>query len=421
MGLAGRPAFTSGMRVFGMLMVSAGSLLAATDFWDLPPIRYADGVATDRMAALVKAVDEGRVEWPETGGLDTLRLVLDWLEVPEESQVLVFSKTSKQIGKIRPDQPRALYFSLDSYVGYVPGGAIEVTTQDPVLGPVFYLVDRAGPEVEVVRDRSDCLSCHGNTRTEGVPGVLVRSVFPDATGHAIGRHGSIDVRGSTPVAERWGGYYVTGRSSFPHLGNRVFEEEEKPVPALEPMLELAERVDLSRYLRRTSDIVALMVLEHQCEVHNALTEASFRYRRARFLAEAIDPEADADAGQAGTIADHHAEKVVDLLLFRGEADVGEDMEGDEAFQDAYRALVPSTKRGSLADFRLYERLFKHGCSPMVYSEAFRTLPPRVKAAVIGRLREALAPGSAEVAPGLGESSKRRLAEILGATLEGWAG
>ncbi|MCU0798022.1 MAG: hypothetical protein MUF31_19045, partial [Akkermansiaceae bacterium] len=174
--------------------------------------------------------------------------------MPEESQILVFSKTSKQIGRIRPDQPRAIYFSLDSYVGYVPGGAVEVITQDPVLGPVFYLVEREGARVDVVRDRSDCLSCHGTARTDGVPGVLVRSVFPDAEGHSIGRHGSFDVRGSTPVKERWGGYYVTGRSSFPHLGNRVFEEDEKPAAALEPMLRLEDQVDLDSYLRPTSDI-----------------------------------------------------------------------------------------------------------------------------------------------------------------------
>ena len=400
------------MRVLWLGMGLIGMLRGSTDFWDLPPIRYADGVATDRMAALAVAVEEGRMKWPEEGGLETLKMVLAWLEVPEESQVLVFSKTSKQIGRIRPDQPRALYFSLDSYVGYVPGGAVEVVTQDPVLGPVFYLVERNGAAVEVVRDRSDCLSCHGTTRTEGVPGVLVRSVFPDQSGHSIGRHGSIDVRGSTPLTERWGGYYVTGRSSFPHLGNRVFEEDEKPEAALEPMLKLAETVDLSRYLRATSDIVALMVLEHQCEVHNALTEASFRYQRARFLAQAIDPAADPDAGQAGRIAEHHAAKVVDLLLFKNEADVGEDLVGDEAFQDAYQGMIPSTEQGSLADFRLYRRIFKHGCSPMIYSKAFRTLPPRVKAAVIKALAAALAERG-------DDRAAKRLRAILAASVDGW--
>jgi hypothetical protein len=244
-----------------------------------------------------------------------------------------------------------------------------------------------------------------------VPGVLVRSVFPDAEGHSIGRHGSFDVRGSTPVKERWGGYYVTGRSSFPHLGNRVFEEDEKPAAALEPMLRLEDQVDLDSYLRPTSDIVALMVLEHQCEVHNALTEASFRYQRARFLAQAINPEADPDAGQAGMIADHHAAKVVKLLLFENEADVGEDIEGSEEFQEAYQRIVPRGKAGSLADFRLYQRLFKQGCSPMVYSTAFRTLPPRVKSAVIRGLADGI---KAKGGGGAG-----RLQRILAETLPGW--
>ena len=109
------------------------------------------------------------------------------LKVPEASQVLVFSKTSKQNGLINPGNPRALFHSLNCYCGYVPGGLMEVIIQEKNLGPVYYLVDlgHAGKAVGIERDTSDCLSCHGTGRTENVPGMLVRSVFPDQDGHAL--------------------------------------------------------------------------------------------------------------------------------------------------------------------------------------------------------------------------------------------
>src|SRR5690606_15524431 len=108
-------------------------------------------------------------------------------QVPEESQVLVFSKTSKQNDRISPQTPRAIYFNEEVYIGYTLGGAVELAAIDPSLGPVFYLVEpaeqRSRPPV-FQRDQS-CLSCHGGPFSPGVPGLLVRSVFPAASGHPI--------------------------------------------------------------------------------------------------------------------------------------------------------------------------------------------------------------------------------------------
>ena len=129
------------------------------DFWDRAPIRYSDTLATNKLTELSAALASGKAEVPMTGGLDRLRFVLKFLDVPEESQVLVFSKTSLQNDLIRPTNPRALYFSENAYVGYVPGGAIEAVVQDPVLGPVFYFVGsdrKRGLRIE--RDTNRCMS-----------------------------------------------------------------------------------------------------------------------------------------------------------------------------------------------------------------------------------------------------------------------
>lgn len=397
---------------------------AATDLWDLPPLRYSDTAATDAIAVLVNSGQRVEGNTP----LEKLRSVLNLLQVPAESQMLVFSKTSKQNPRIHPENPRCLFFNENSYVGYVPGGDIEVITHDPLLGSVYYLIETTAHDgkVRITRDTSDCLSCHGTARTESVPGVLVRSVFPDEDGRPLLSLGTFLTDHSSPIPERWGGYYVTGRSSLPHLGNRIYREsDESRVAQDSPALAtLAGKIDTSRYPRPSSDIVALMVLEHQCQLHNQLVSAAMNYRRIHWLQQALDPNADPNAGSAGKYADDCARQIADLLLFENEAELGADgIEGDAAFQEAFTRRFPKAKDGrSLADFQLNDRLFKHRCSYMIYSKMFETLPPRVKSAVISRLQTVL---ESEPSPGnhpdIKSSERRKITAILSETLPAWRG
>ncbi len=396
---------------------------ATTDIWDLPPLRYSDTAATDLIARLAEDADESAVNGDTP--LEKLQFVLNLLEIPAESQMLVFSKTSKQNGLIHPGNPRALFFNENSYVGYVPGGDIEVITHDDLLGPVFYLI-RTGPTEgpRISRDTSDCMSCHGTARTESAPGVLVRSVFPDAAGQPLLSLGTFQIDHTSPIRERWGGYYVTGRSSLPHLGNTTYQDDGKHVvPANSPALEsLAGKIDVSRYPRATSDIVALMVLEHQCLIHNHLVAAAMNYRRILWLQRSLDPESADDAGAAGRFADDAAGKIADLLLFANEAELGENgVEGDPAFQDALGKRFPKSDDGrSLADFQLNDRLFKHRCSYMVHSKAFANLPGHLRTTVIARLNSILSsPPSPDCHPDLKPSERRKITTILRETLPGW--
>lgn len=390
------------------------------DFWDLPPINYSDAAPTDALARLSADLSSGKEEFADGDGLARLGFVLKSLGIPPESQVLVFSKTSLQNPLIEPGNPRALFFSENAYVGYVPGGAIEAVVQDPVLGPVFYLIEpgREG-ELRIERDTNRCMSCHATSRTENVPGLLIRSVFADEGGHPLLHLGTTDVIHETPLAERWGGYYVTGQSALPHLGNRTFQEDGDLSPKPSKLADVQTRLDVSKYPRATSDIVSLLVLEHQCHMHSLLNAASMNYRRSRHFAEILDPEGDPDEGSAGRVATSWAEKITDCIFFRDEADLGEGVEGDPAFQRVFAARFPKTADGkSLADFRLYGHIFKNRCSYMVYSDAFRSLPPTVKKLVLERMRDTIA-GKETGVDWLSASERRKIGHILSETLPGW--
>ena len=408
------------MRGWLLMILLVQSAPADTDIWDLPPLRYSDSAATDSLAKLAADLASGARKVEGATGLDRLRFVLKELRVPEASQVLVFSKTSFQNPRIHPQNPRSLYFSEEAYVGYVPGGHIEAIVQDPLLGPVFYEIESAdGGGLKIQRELSSCLTCHGTRNTENVPGMQVRSVFSDPDGHPLLAMGTRLVNHETPLSERWGSYYVTGRSSLPHLGNRTYAENDPAEPQPSDLPDLAHLLDVSKYLRHTSDIVALLVLEHQCRMHNLLNAAAVQYRRAAYLSRALDPQADPDAGSAGRVADGMADQIVGCLFFNDEADPGEDIEGGEEFQKVFEARYPRTLDGdSLADFQLNNRLFKHRCSFMIYSSAFRNLPARVKSAVFGKMQTALS-GIAPAFARLKAPERKKIAAILAETLPDW--
>ncbi|WP_386820319.1 hypothetical protein [Luteolibacter algae] len=400
-----------------MAVSCAGSVQGQVDFWDLPPINYSDTAPSDRLARLSANLPDSLLQQSST--LELLKLLLEELEIPVESQVLVFSKTSLQNGLIHPRNPRSLYFSENAYVGYVPGGDIEVIVEDAVLGPVYYLVRSNTKGLVIERDTSNCLSCHGTGRTEGVPGMLIRSVFPDSDGHPLLHLGTEDTTHESPIEERWGGWYVTGNSSLPHLGNRVYTSEGSTKPEMQELDDLRSVIDVSKYPRPTSDIVALMVLEHQCRMHTLLNAASMNYRRTHYFSQSLDPTADPNEGPAGRVAESWAEKIVECMFFKNEADLEDGAEGDPAFQRAFVSRFPKTSDGeTLAEFRLYGRIFKNRCSYMVYSDAFRGLPLAVKALVLGKMKKIVANDDPDF-DWISGSELRRIDSILSETLPEW--
>lgn len=418
------------MRILHLATVAHFILLgspveAQRDFFELPPIRYSETESSDSLAKLASAWKKGDLPMPKGKPLDILRTVLKQLEVPEESQVMVHSRTSLQNHFITYRNPRAIYYSDNTYVGYVPGGDIEVAATDANLGPVFYLLkaDRVGKENFVVRDNT-CLQCHGTSRTELVPGVMVRSVFTDSNGHPILSAGTFQSTHQSPIKERWGGWFVTGQhGKFRHMGNLRAERLDKGGANFDfekgaNWDTLKGRFDTSKYLRPTSDIVSLMILEHQCLTQNILTKAAMEYRRMVFLQRAVDPEVDITKpeGLAARSAADSAKEIVEALLFCGEFDLGDGVEGDGAFVDAFEKRGPKTTGGdSLRKLRLFGRLFKNRCSYLIHSIAFQSLPEVVRDAALVELWNALT-GDAKEYAHLSTKERQRIIAIVRETV-----
>ena len=354
--------------------------------------------------------------------------------ISEASQVLVFSKSSLQHRLISPNNPRSIYFNDDCYVGHVPDGLIEYadTDPDPEIVSGFFTIDPdLGKGATLDADRS-CLACHDGSRTDGGPGFLVRSVFPDPDGRLILSAGSTVVGPDTPIDKRWGGWYVTGKSGQTHhRGNQVTIEQADGNAFINNELgsnvtDLSDHFSVKRYLQPTSDIVALMVLEHQVNMHNQLTQGSASVRKqierskslAKYLGEPYDP-ATADTLQL--VIASRSKKIVKHLLFCDEIALTDPIVGGEAFQQGFRANRHEDSQGrSLKDFDLKTRMFKYRCSYMIYSKAFETMPKLLKDAVLTQLKAVLTgedddPDYAH----LGDHERAAILHILHETVDGF--
>ena len=393
--------------------------------FDGPPIQYSSAPISTQATRLQDRLRSGEAKLEHEGGRSYLRSVLRELDIPVSSQVLVFSKTSLQGRRISPENPRALYFNDDTYVGWVPGGdLIEVMSTDPVQGEIFHTLDIEKTDRPVFhRDQDNCLSCHATVRTQRVPGALVRSVFPDATGQPQLASGSFVTDHRSPFEERWGGWYVTGtHGAMRHMGNQIlaagggrgdFDRE----PGAN-VTTLEGRVDVSRYLSPDSDIVALMVLEHQTQMHNALTLASYEGRLTRHYDQTMNAALERPEDHISDITRRRnrsaANNLVEHLLFAGEFPLTDQVKGTSTFAADYAARGPRDSRGrSLRDFDLKTRLFRYPCSPLIYSEAFDRLPAAVRTEVLARLREVLTgKDNSKTFEHLTEADRRAIREIL---------
>ena len=67
--------------------------------------------------------------------------MLEALNVPVESQIVVFARDSVQLARITMTNPRTLFFNESVAVGWVRGGFIEVASQDPQNGVIFYALE----------------------------------------------------------------------------------------------------------------------------------------------------------------------------------------------------------------------------------------------------------------------------------------
>jgi hypothetical protein len=410
----------------GCLIFGASKMLAqGVPDYERPPVNYSASTPHDAVAELERRIAAGQLQLTGTAA-PMLRTLLRELKVPVASQIVVFSKTSLQRSRITPKRPRVLYFSDSAYVGWVPGGVFEVTTIDPQLGPVFYSFDPQAARngrAAFVRD-SDCLRCHGGTFVRGIPAVFVRSVFPSGNGEPLYRHGSEVVDDQTPFEKRWGGWYVTGYTgSVNHRGNALASEQDDQLvftPTTKRPTTLGEYFDPSDYLADTSDVVALLVCEHQLAVQNSLTRAAFDCRKMLVYQKALQTDLKETVTDEPTydsvksVFAHAVEDVIDRLLCRGEAPLPDGAVGHAAFRQVFAQDAPRSRAGhALKDLQLRDHIFAHRCSYLIYSDSFRSLPELLKARIIARLGDVLrGRDQGDRYAYIGPEEKQRIYDIL---------
>ncbi len=348
---------------------------AFVESYNHPAIRYSTTDPNTVVDELNRKLADGSATLTFDAPSGYLKSVLDLLRVPIESQVLVYTQTSQQAEKIFPDNPRAIYFNDNVSVGYVRGGGIlEIVAQDPRLGSVFYVIHQQAGGARNIGREQQCLRCHLSWDTLGVPGMSVLSTFPRKTKDDYANGFFVDHY--RPIAERWGGWYVTGkRVPARHMGNLPLFMP-KPVSMPPPArVSMAGQIDLTSYPTPYSDIVALMVLEHQAHAANLITRANWEARLNQPLrvAEAV-------------------ETLVDYLLFVDEAPIPSGgIEGSSGFTEKFQSQGPRDSKGrSLREFDLNTRLMKYPLSYMIYSQAFQALPADVKQMALDRVRKILA-------------------------------
>jgi hypothetical protein len=376
-------AFVPAAAALGALLCAVAAAQTVPEPLDIlhPAIAYGRAEARDSAAVLARRLDLGEVELPFDRRTGYLRGVLEQLDIPVESQVAVYSKTSLQSAIVSPANPRVIYFNDATAVAWMPGGFIEIASQDPQQGTRFYMLPQA-PGAQLFADNR-CLGCHHSVAAGGVPGLLVRSIPTAADGALLPWLGNATPDHRTPLEERWGGWYVTGaHGRRHHLGNlKLSNRRAQALPAwsADRALEtLAGEIDTDKYLSPHSDAVALLVFEHQATAMNLLTRTGWLSRIASHDKRSASPDVEAAVAE-----------LVDYFLFVGEAPL-DGVRGTSGYAEYFSARGPRDSRGrSLRDLDLRTRLLRYPCSYMIYSAAFDALPDDIRERVYRRLKGVL--------------------------------
>ena len=382
---------------FGVLLTVLGRLFPTVDAQragsfmgsaEDPAIKYSTAPLEQPRGGGNRKIQAGAVPLKFEGRGGFLRSALEALEIPVDSQLLVFSADSLQGKLINERSPRAIFFNDRVTLGWVRDGEfIEVAAHDESAGVVFYTLEQRSGETyrppQFMRG-ARCTGCHSSGDTLGVPGLVLFSTAQPGSGSGVPRR----VDHGEPLTRRFGGWFVTGGAgSLRHMGNDVTALKGRA----ERTLTSAEGLfDPDGYPAMSSDIVAHLVFAHQVGMTNLLTRASYEARAADPLLHApftSTPEQDELVAwmMAGV-----AREVVDHLLFIDESKLTSQIRGTSGFAERFSAGRRGTDAGrSLYELDLNRRLMKYPCSYLIYSPAFDALPLGAKEPIYRRMWEVL--------------------------------
>jgi hypothetical protein len=408
-------------------VVSSGNALVYDR--DYPYIHYSDPPVHNDIARLQKKLDDGTVTLTPTAQHGYLEAILKALNINPDSQTLVFSKTSLQVDAISAATPRAIYFNDDTYVGWVQStGLLEIVTMDADRGPVFYTVAAEDTHPDLHRETLRCLTCHDSFAEMGggVPHFLFESTYDLRGNKLIPDLVARETFDETPIAERWGGWYVTGKDGGAlHLGNIQPPLTNAPISMDRirrgSLQSLDSLVDTAPYLRATSDIVALLVLDHQVTVHNQIIHANFK---SRMVLNKELPGSDAATlhwaqlpASVQARLDPLLRPLVEGLRMTHVAPLPDKVVGSNGYAAWFQSQGVKDPRGrSLRQLDLDSRVFRYPVSFLIYSEGFDALPLCAREHVYAKLAQSLRGTDAAAVESGGSPADRQAAfEILLAT------
>ena len=418
------------MRFKGILLVVGVCLCVLSGMWapsaaqragpfmgskDDPAIRYSSAPLNNVVIDANRKLQEGSIRMASEGRSGFLRAALEALQLPVDSQLLVFTRASLQGKRISEQNPRALFFNDRVVLGWVRDGElIEVAAHDASAGVVFYTLEQrtdaaAGPPQ--FKRALECLGCHQAADTLGVPGLLLFSTARPAeeTGLEMARF----VNQNNPLRERFGGWFVTGSAALPqHMGNNASSLDGRATRTLTTVQGL---FDPEGYPASSSDIVAHLVFSHQ--TRNDQPADASRLGSARLRPHAA-PTVQGDIRTAGKHRGDDGcarEGCCRLFVVRRRSEADRAGARRIGLRRAIRVDRTARSKGrSLHELDLNRRLMKYPCSYLIYSPPFDALPPAAKEPIYKRMWEVLSgqERDARYQTALSLADRRAIVEIL---------
>jgi hypothetical protein len=401
---------------------------------DYPAIGYSQAPTHNAIARLQRRLERGEVRLKFAAPRGYLDSVLSALGIDRSSQTLVYSKTSLQFHIIRAATPRAIYFNDETYVAWIPGTRfLEIATMDSALGPVFYTLSNESPaEVRIDREASRCLTCHDTWGMAGggVPRFLFLSTLVDTNGEALDGRPGDETTDRTAIRDRWAGWYVTGlHGEQQHLGN-ILAEPGEDLANLASLRRgnldtLGDLFDSRSYLTDKSDIVALLVFEHQAYIAGFITRANFKSRTV-LARNGLDPAEATHWASLSTQVQKPLKSMLESLLqgllFVDAATLEDKVTSTSGYDRWFESQGPRDRKGrSLRELDLTTRAFKYPLSYLIYSDAFEGLPACDTDYIYTRLADILS--GRDQSPTyayLSSDARREVLEILSATKPAFA-
>ncbi len=377
---------------FAFIVLVCLQITFAQKFYELEPINYSKSEAEDAITDYFSS-PENIEAWKSEGDKGYLANFLEAFEIPAASQVLVFSKTSLQVERIFPNSPRAIYYNDDIYVGWVPDSdMLEISVSSPKTGTNFCALKPVDGKPKLTRQTHDCLRCHGGSFTRDVPGHLVRSVYPDFEGQPIFKAGTHFTDQTTPLENRWGGWLVS-RSPMDHMGNTIFKETDRGADQGRPFtIKDVPNID---YPGKGSDIVSLLILGHQTQLHTLMADLTIKTRRALHDQKIMDELLQRDEPLSDSTRSrikHAADKVLKCMFFVEEIDLPKiDMAGSVFSKNFTQRSPKDSQDRSLFELQMDGRMLRYPFSYLIYSDTFNNLPPEALNYIWAEIERILAP------------------------------